>query len=115
MLVPGSEQVPQGSLNEKAPTSSNHLTEIFGALAAMTLSVLIGVIVYFKTKTKTPKVQDQDYIPTKVISFPYRYNFKTEGGIYRVPMLDHKLASISEESLSAQSGVVPIGSDFVKK
>lgn len=111
MLVSGLEQEPQGSPNEKPPTSSSHLTEIFGALAAMTLLVLIGVIVYFKTKTKPPTVQDHN--PTKVISFPYRYNFKTEGGIYRVPMLDHKLASISEESLSAQSVVVPIGSDFV--
>lgn len=105
MFVSGSEQEPQGNQSEKSPTSSSHLTEIFGALAAITLLVLIGVIVYFKTKTKTPKLQDQNIIPTKVISRPYRYNFKTEGGIYRVPMLDHKLASISEESLSAQSGV----------
>lgn len=91
------------STRETKPTSSSNLKEIFGGVASMTILLLIFTIFYFKLKTKRRGMQDTDKNLVQYISFPYRYNFKTTNGIYRVPALDRKLSSISEESLSNQS------------
>lgn len=83
----------------QSSSSSNGLPEIFGGVAAVTFLLLLYVIYFFKYKN-SPEVEIN---PVKPISFPLRYNFKTSTGIYRVPALDTKLASISEESTTDEN------------